>query len=231
MTGGVFSKLWGVYERLLAATESTAAQSNVGTVRRPQSLSGRFRRDQQGIVFECVIVLENWRWRASKTNEKVTIVVHVQESLTADGNTLQRSTVRVSYFAARDNNADWLHTVHFDFGPQQACHPTFHAQLTEEAVIPSGQDAAELGCDVMFGTREGRCFKNARIPTSDMTFSSVLLCLAADHIRAEFFSQFKAEIVQIQRDMPMPNYDPAMKQSLQADVTRIGSSHWFAHVS
>jgi hypothetical protein len=230
MTGGVYSRLWGAYERLLEATARTASDADAGSVRRPSSLVSRFRTEQGKIIFECCVVLENWKWRASKTVEHVTIVIHAKESLINGGQTLEKSVVKVSYFEPQNDAARWLHTVHFDFEPQLRCHPTFHAQLTREIVVPSAEDRRELNCRVNFEAHPGRCFERARIPTSDMTLASVLLCVVADHIREELFAPFKARVLEIQREMPMPNYDPSMKASLRNDVDRLGSSHWFAHV-
>jgi len=229
MAGTVRSRLRSCYENLLEATESVALQANE-IVRRPQNVSGRFRHANNRVTFECFVVLENWSARSSSAKERVTIVVRAQEEMSVTGDTLYQSTVGVSYFEPADGGARLLHTVHFDFGPQQRCHPTFHAQLTKEPVIPSEEEKTELRCEVTFLPENGCCFKNARIPTSDMTLASVLLCLFADHIKDEIFAEYKRRIREIQQAMPRPNYDAAMQDSLKADLTRLGSSHWFAHI-
>ena len=63
--------------------------------------------------------------------------MHAQEELADNCAALNRSTVRVSYFSAEEGDTSPFHTVHFDFGPGQTCHPTFHAQLTTDVVVPS----------------------------------------------------------------------------------------------
>ena len=222
-----------VYERLLEAIDESAAKANAGAVRRRQSLVSSFKRRGSVVEFGCYIILENWKWRASHTNERVTIVLHAQEELARDGTALNRSTVRVSYFDTRGDEVSPLHTVHFDFGPQQVCHPTFHAQLTADPIIPPVDEAEELKCEVRFipTIEKVRCFQNARIPTCDMTLASVLLCLAADHLGVDFFREFKASVIEIQKSMPIPNYDEGMRMSLGIDLRRLGSSHWFAHIA
>jgi hypothetical protein len=225
-------RICSVYERLLEAIDDAAAKANAGAVRRRQSRVSNFKRQGSVVEFGCYVIFENWKWRASHTHERVTIVLHAQEELAANCTALNRSTVRVSYFDARDDGVRPLHTVHFDFGPQQICHPTFHAQLTADPIIPPDDEAEELKCEVHFTPTfdKGRCFQNARIPTCDMTLASVLLCLAADHLGVEFFREFKANVIEIQKSMPVPSYDEEMRKSLGGDLRRLSSSHWFAHL-
>ena len=73
-------------------------------------------------------------------------------------------------------------------------------------------------------------FRMQRIQTSDMTLASVLLCLAADHLEPAAFVDFKARVIEIQKSMPVPRYHAGMRKSLGNDLSRLGSSHWFAHM-
>jgi len=217
------------YEQLMIAIEDAANQANAGIVHRRQSMVGCFHKHSDNVTFRCYLVMENWKWRAAKTSENVTIVVQAKETLSKDARTLIESVVGVSYFEMIRAKPEVLHSVHYDFGPPLECHPTFHAQFTAQPFIPPSDEISELNCDLQFGHSTGRCFKNARIPTSDMTFASVLLCLAADHIGGQFFTEFKAKVLEIQRSMPKPSYE-TLRKSLGTDRSRLGSSHWFAHM-
>ncbi len=217
------------YEQLIVAIEDAANQANAGIVHRRQSLVGCFHKHSDNVTFCCYLVMENWKWRAAKTSEIVTIVVQVTETLSKDAGTLVESVVGVSYFEMKGAKPAVLHSIHYDFGPPLKCHPTFHAQFSAQPFIPPSEEISQLNCDLDFENSTSRCFKNARIPTSDMTFASVLLCLAADHIGGQFFAEFKAKVLEIQELMPKPSCE-SLQMSLQADRSHLGSSHWFAHM-
>jgi len=214
------------YETLLADLEKQADQSDCGTL----NATGRFTREDNGrIHFECFLYLRDWRARGSSAKERVHIVVQVQETMVEKQPVcvLERSTVRVSYFNIENGLAQLLHSVHFDHGDEEAGHPVFHAQLTRERISLPEETAGELEFEFPEG-EVAEVFKNARIPTSDMTLPSVLLCLAADHFKGEFFVDFLARVKELQANMPQPIFAQT-KQSLRTFPDHLRSSHWFAH--
>jgi hypothetical protein len=228
--GAVAYKVSSPYEQLIAAIDDAASNANSGSVRQPQSIISCFDRGPDGVHFNCLLILENWKWRPGKTTEAVTLVGKARERLSLDAATLLESVVQVSYFEMNSGKPAVLHSVHYDFGPPLDCHPTFHAQFTANPVIPTIEETAEIKCELQFEHAAGRCFKNARIPTSDMTFASVLLCLAADHLGGQFFLDFRAKVLEIQKAMPQPDYE-ALRSSLADESTHLSNSHWFAHMT
>jgi hypothetical protein len=119
--------------------------------------------------------------------------------------------------------------MHFDYGDELACHPVFHVQSCPEMVELSQDDAEALEFDFPNDTWRAICFKYARIPTSDMTFSSVLLCLAADHMRPEFFSEFMGAVREVHGRMPLPAFT-RLKSSIAREPNHLRSFHWYAHM-
>lgn len=228
--GGVPYALTSLYEQVLTALDEAATGSNAGFVFKKQSLVSCFRRGATSITFDCYLLLRDWRWRPTTNSERVEIVVHAQEEISDDMSELKKSTVRVSYYLEDAQSLDPLHTVHFDYGPALACHPMFHAQIASNPVVVPEADRGELDCDLTFPSAGLKCFEGSRIPTSDMTLSSVLLCLAADHIGGQFFSELRAKLHEIQTQMPRPNFTE-LKDSIRADELRLRSSHWFAHMT
>jgi len=182
--------LMSLYERMIAAVENAATDANAGMVYY-KSVLACFRVDGQRVLFDAYLYLKDWKWRPGKTTERVSIVLRAQEEMTKNGSELVRSTVGVSYYSVAEGSATLLHTMHFDFGPPSMCHPTFHAQLSNQPVLPPVEESRELNCELQLANNNVRCFGNARIPTCDMTLSSVLLCLVADHIGDEFFRDLR----------------------------------------
>lgn len=217
------------YETLLNELDDKASMSNCGLVK----TFGRFERsenDNSRVVFNSFVRLANWAARATSDKESVDIIIHIQETIHEQQHNkfvLERSTVRVSYFTVEGQEAKLLHGIHFDYGPEQQSHPIFHAQLTNETVDLSAETAKELEFSIQ-QVSSHKPFKNARIPTSDMTMPSVLLCLAADHIKSDFFGEFLSRVKVLQEQMPQPTFGKTC-QSIQAAPHHIRSSHWFAH--
>jgi hypothetical protein len=216
------------YERLVQEMDAAANRANAGTVRFRSSFVPCFARNAEGVTFDCFLVLENWKWRGAETSERVTIVMQAHETMTPDVSSILTSVVVLSYYDMKEGKPSLLHSVHYDFGRPLDCHPTFHAQLTHKPIVLPEKESTELNCSLTFTDEKSRCFKNARIPTSDMTFGSVLVCLAADHIGGSFFTEFRDKALEIQNTMPRPDYT-FLQNSIAANLTHLRSSHWFAH--
>jgi hypothetical protein len=108
------------------------------------------------------------------------------------------------------------------------CHPLFHAQLCSDHIALDGFSAGEIGFEYQIDPAPASCFRDARIPTSDMTLPSVLLCLAADHFEKPFFCQFREEATVLQQTLPRPAFN-SLRQSIAAAPDHLRSSHWFSH--
>jgi len=60
-----------------------------------------------------------------------------------------------------------------------------------------------------------------------MTLTSVLYCLAADHLRTDTFQEFAERVEPIQGRLPILSFD-ARKASVAKVPAHFKSSHWFA---
>jgi len=158
------------------------------------------------------------------------MVVWAQEEIADKPPEILKSTVRVSYFTTQDACAKLLHTVHFDYDcPPQDNHPLFHAHLTSEAITIPAPQAREIRFNWQIDPAKVLCFQNAKIPTSDMTLSSVLLCLAADHMVTKFVQEYVKSLKKIENNLPTPKCD-TLRDSLISGPNNLRSWHWFAHM-
>ncbi|MFO0941916.1 MAG: hypothetical protein U0930_14290 [Pirellulales bacterium] len=150
-------------------------------------------------------------------------MLHAQEVLSGDANMLIKSRVKVTYVKLNGTDGFPLHSVHFDYGPPMAGHAMFHAQLADEAVEIPERQKREMNLEFSL-SGELKCFQFARIPTADMSLSSVLLCIVADHVNLEQFRDYLAVCKKL--DMPVPSF-PKMMESL-SPMRTFNSHHWFA---
>jgi hypothetical protein len=142
---------------------------------------------------------------------------------------LTKSTVYLNYLVVVNSIAHLAQALHFDFvAGGQPDHPLFHVQLTLEPI--SENDVLNEGYYDRLKVPRGReCWVTTRIPTSDMTFPSVLYCLVADHLETVIFKQFAEKVdSMLDERLPPPNFD-SLKTSLHATTPHFKSSHWFAH--
>ena len=216
--------LSSAYELLIESLEEAAASANCGFVRRAAPILECFSREEDGTIgFDCILHLQDWAARGSRIH----ILLHAEETIRGSGSVyiLERSTVRLNYYRLQDESAYLLQGLHFDHGPLMRRHPIFHAQLTNEIINLSSSAAEELEFK-MEQMPCSACFREARIPTADMTLPSVLLCLAADHF-GQNFSSFLEEVRRIQGRLPQPTIEPTKTSISRSSDLR--SSHWFAH--
>jgi len=229
--------LWSPYESLVNALGKAADQAGCGDIWTSPPIGSWLQPSENGDV-ELDGYLHLARWKSRCEHSKlVHILLHAQETILDDrgGPMLLKSNVRVYYYRT---DATLLQSVHFDYGKPQAAHPLFHAQVSN--VEPSGLSTGEAE-ELRFGFTAGAagltCYRDARIPTSDMTLPSVLLCLAADHLDSDdasqdkrFFREFRDELLRLQDRLPKPSI-PSMLDSLKAQSDHLHSSHWFAHMA
>jgi hypothetical protein len=223
------SRAKGSYEQLVYAFEDACAKANCGPVKRPP-ISGAFETLESGEVkFTYCLYLKDWRAGAASTRKPIHILVRIEEKIRPSDGVLLSSAVQVDYYDVKDNTATFIQGMHFDYGPGEPRHPFFHAQNTSGPIELERQERSEIRFTYDVVRDKVECFKDARIPTSDMTFPSVLLCLAADHFAPTFFMDFRKIVCKYQEQMPQPNF-PELKTSLAAESGHLRSSHWFAHM-
>jgi hypothetical protein len=187
------------------------------------------------VTFETCLCLKNWPCKKLPRGKRLYVVIKVLEILERLGPLpnsswgLTKSTVYLNYIVVSDSAAHLAQSLHFDFVEGgQTDHPIFHVQLTDE-LLPEA-DLRSMGCDLDLKLTEPspECWVTTRIPTSDMTFASVLYCIVADHLGTHFFRHFAERVDSIQEQLPQPSFD-ALKKSFQESSLTFKSSHWFAH--
>lgn len=229
-------KIHQAYERLVEAFGEVVVSANGGTVK-SLPVSECFKPQSKCTVYENYMHLANWNFRPGKTNEKLSILLKVEEtvdnaplSVDPPRYDVSKSTVWVSYYEAGFKKL--LQSIHFDFeGPKQS-HPIFHAQFTHEGIpLPDGIPE-QLGVALPAETDSIPNCKSVRIPTADMTLSSVLLCLIVDHIKSDFVSTFLTELDKLEDRLPLPRCDQILDSidGLTRDHRNLRSKHWFAHM-
>jgi hypothetical protein len=186
--------------------------------------------------FQLTLYLRNWRCRRLAKSQHMDVVMHVLELVTRSGSkkvpvwALAKSTVYLNYIIAAGSRPKIAQCVHFDFeeGGKQD-HPLFHMQLSANPI--STKEMKKSGCVLKIQpvAHGNKCWVTTRIPTSDMTFASVLYCIAADHLGGAHFAGFAERARKLENDLPQPRFD-ALKDSFTKTDKHLKSSHWFAHM-
>jgi hypothetical protein len=173
--------------------------------------------------------------RLSRSKRLDVVVMGLEELEKGTGNnkdlwTVRKSTVRLNYIVVSDANGKLAQSLHFDFDQAgQADHPFFHVQLNDERIATAEYPTRDLDFDWQLPTESNECCVTTRIPTSDMTLTSVLYCLAADHLSGDIFKQFALKVDPIQDRLPPLRFE-ALKNSVEKTSFHFKSSHWFAHM-
>jgi hypothetical protein len=226
--GGLRGQIVVAYDDLVYALKEASENAGVGFVEWIDLPSAAFRADQaQQNVTILDLKLHLVEWQAG--NGSVSILIQVREAIDRTLQSLRKSTVLVNYFEVNGQSARHLHSMHFDFEGAQDNHPVFHAQLCTDRVAVPEQHARKLAFEYQLDEAIPTCFQRARIPTSDMTFASVLLCIAADHLEPKFFKEFLQAVVDIQAKMPLPPCSQT-RDSITATAGQLRSYNWFAHM-
>lgn len=225
--GSLGAEALTAYETLIDRFDEASSRANCGSVRWTKPLVSRFRRAQDNsVIFDGYLHLKNWKIR----KQAVSVLIQVQETIRrGQPPVLVKSTVRVCYFDVGQEQSSLMQSVRFDFDEGRPCHPIFHAQLSSEAVTLPQQDADALDFELPTEIPKATCFKDARIPTSDMTFPSVLLCIAADHMGPEFFLEFMESVRDIHARMPLPAFE-RLQSSIARERNHLRSFHWYSHM-
>jgi hypothetical protein len=219
----------GKYDALINALEDTSAQANCGSIAWTKPLSNQFRHADGYANFTAFLHLRDWKWRGT-SKKGIHILLSIQERIRCADKTLVASSIHSDYYFVETNKAKLLHSIHFDFDGMRDCHPLFHAQLCSDRVVLDDFIKNEIEFDYEIDPTPSSCFRDARIPTCDMTLPSVLLCLAADHFERPFFCQFREQATILQNDLPHPVIT-SLRESIAGAPNHIRSSHWFSHTA
>ena len=224
-------KITGAYEAFLAEFQKVIEDAD-GRVVEPSAIPSCFRQSAQtdSVDFEmCLRVKKCPCKKQLPRGKQLDIVIKALERLEKGSWSLVRSTVYVNYFLLTDSTARLVRAFHYDFEKGgQVAHPLFHMQLLDETIPePDLRSVGFEGTTKLPEEALESCI-GTRIPTADMTLSSVLYCLVADHLEAPAFGHFAKNVRSIQDRLPTLGFD-TLKASLEASAAHFKSSHWFAH--
>jgi hypothetical protein len=216
------------YEALIQGLRDAGTSADCGDVAEAKPIAACFQVHAPGdvVLFECALYLKQWKWKGVSGKERVNILVQAREKIRREDQVLLTSVVAVNYFEVP--GGELLQAFHFDYDPAQADHPLFHMQVTNRCIelSPAYVEQLEIKMPPEPAPAVLRC---ARIPTCDMTFASVLLCLTADHVGGPIFAEFLERVCDLQQNMPQPDIGK-LSASLGAGVANVRSSHWFRHL-
>jgi hypothetical protein len=183
------------------------------------------------VVFKGCFYLRNLRCRRLRGGKRLDVVaVGLEELQRSEPWRVKKSTVYLNYFTVAEAKAQLVQSLHFDFDEKgQADHPFFHVQLNHELIPDVDRLSAKFDLELHPSADQAfDCAVTTRIPTPDMTLTSVLYCLAADHLRGDTFQEFAERVEPIQDRLPVLSFD-ALRASVAKAPAHFKSTHWFAH--
>ena len=217
------------YEDFLGAFEK-AVEDNAGQVFFPDPpLNSCFTDSGHGTVnFKRCLYIKDLPCRRLSGAKRLDVVIVGLEELERDHTwRVRKSTVYLNYFTVADAKAQLVQSMHFDFDENvQTDHPVFHVQMSADMISPADRQSAHFEIEAQPLHVSNECWVTTRIPTPDMTLTSVLYTLAADHLRTEIFTQFVKGVEPIQHRLPPLRFE-TIKTSVQKSLKHLKSSHWF----
>jgi hypothetical protein len=229
---GTPNQVRGAYDEFLNFFQ-IALEDNNGRMFVPdRPLASCFSDSGTGtVVFKGCLYLKNLHCRKLGSGKRLDVViVSLEELRKNDPWRVKKSTVYLNYFIVVGDKAQLAQSLHFDFDEiGQADHPFFHVQLDRQLISKDDRQSAQFNLELLPSpSQAAECEVTTRIPTPDMTLTSVLYCLAADHLRSDIFQQFAERVHRIQDRLPLLSFD-ALKKSVARSPDHFKSSHWFAH--
>jgi hypothetical protein len=232
------NKIRSAYEDFLESFRIAIEEAD-GTVFFPDRPVGSSFADSghATIEFRRCLYLRNLRSRRLAGGKRLDLIIMGMEELEKgtgahdrDLWTLKKSTVRLNYIVVSNSTGRLVQALHFDFDQAgQVDHPFFHMQLTDELISADECVTGRLDFELQSPSEPNECCVTARIPTSDMTLTSVLYCLAADHLGGDIFHQFAQRVDPIQDRLPALRFE-ALRKAVKGPSEHFKSSHWFAHM-
>lgn len=183
------------------------------------------------VDFKRCLYIRNLECRRLGAGKRLDVVIVGMEELErGDAWRVTKSTVYLNYFVVLNGAAQLVQALHFDFDERgQVGHAFFHAQLSEELISERDRRSAQFDLPLRDIGQPSECWVTTRIPTPDMTLTSVLYCVAADHLKSGIFDQFAEKVGPIQGRLPLLRFD-SLRTSITTSPLQFKSFHWFAHI-
>lgn len=213
----VYRKFWKDFRALCIAAGCTCKPNSDSKI--------ELVIDGQDIIVKTFCYFPDWRYKVPYTNERIHILVQTTETYSRQNDRMSQSNARVLYLSVSGSTAKSLLALHYDFVlPIQSAHPVFHAQFGTGEFPPN--DLADVGFKATIEPPPlGTLYSSVRIPTPCMSFGSVLLGLAADHLEPSIFGR----VLKLVRDSKLSSWNAAcdgLEESLH-DGSYLPSHHWY----
>jgi hypothetical protein len=180
------------------------------------------------ICVEGIIYLREWPYKVVSRQKKVDILIRGTEQFDNEGTECVYSNVHVNYMTVSPTGtARVIENIHYDFEaiPGDA-HPFFHAQFANNEVSDQlGRSVVGFEYGIDSRDRSTR-YKNMRIPTAHMNVPSVLLCLAADHMKGANFQELIEHVRRSNHSLPGASCQ-RMRESFANGKDFCKSFHWY----
>jgi hypothetical protein len=213
----VYCQFWEDFRRFCTAGGSTCKPNNDSKI--------QLETNGQDLIIKTFCYFPDWKYKVPHTNERIHILARSSETYSRQTDLMSQSNVRVLYLNVDGSTAKSLLALHYDFVlPIQSAHPVFHAQFGT-GDFPS-KDLAEIGFRATIEAPPvGTLYSSVRIPTACMSFGSVLLGLAADHLEPAIFGK----VLKLVRNSKLSSWNAACDalQSSMRDGNYLPSHHWY----
>lgn len=227
--------IWRAYESYLQNFQLAVEEASGQVFFPDRPVVSSFTDSGHGVEFRRCLYLRGLPSRRLSRGKRLDLVIEALEQLerqTEGRNTvwtLHKSTVHLNYIVVSAGAGKLAQSLHFDFDENgQIDHPFFHLQLTDEPIAADECMAAHVDFE-MQETDRTECYVTTRIPTCDMTLTSVLYCVAADHLGGTIFNGFAQRVDAMQDRFPPLRFE-ALKNSVAETSVHFKSIHWFAHM-
>lgn len=138
-----------------------------------------------------------------------------------DGLVLLASNVHVSYFKChRGKKYRVLESWHYDFAPNSAGHPVFHAQLSEDHLPPSSQNRTYKPLSRVPALKD-----LPRVPTPPLDLASVMEIIVADHL-VDYHAIVDSEDWR-KSALGLPQLPMSHLASWKSPVEKLRARHWY----
>ncbi len=175
------------YENVLKKFDDAVSDSNL-TFKRPTSTGFVCKSvGQNKVEVSFLLRLPNWPFR---NGSKKTVDIVLMSSEVFDCNSKKSISSKVKIKFLNSSQAKKIIPVldlHYDYEDKEA-HPIFHAQFG--TIDMNEVQLKELNFDSKLEKAEQDFYSSLRIPTPYMNITSVLLSLAADHLKPTSYKIF-----------------------------------------
>lgn len=230
-SSAVSYKISSAYEAFLEAFRLTAEDAACEVSFPSLPIANSFRRADSEAVFAFTIYVKQLPCRRLSKTKRLDLVIHALETLERSSWTLQKSTVYLNYFVISSSGGRLVQSMHYDFvHGGQADHPYFHLQFDTDMI--SAGEFQSIGFDtsaIQVPEEDNESWVTTRIPTADMTLSSVLYSVVADHLGTSRFVEFAKKTDALYGRLPTLDFG-YLKKSLEKEFAHFKSMHWFAHM-